>query len=120
MRDAEVDLAVCRLSKEDDFRIDVVLPYWITRAQQLEARVMELEEELKWEPINTAPRLNTSDIILACQVSGDKKHKRLMLVRNTFEPDNKHETASPGVCWQEIGCDWPSYPTHWKNVNPPT
>jgi hypothetical protein len=46
MRDAEKDLHMCGVDSGDSFIFNIVLPYWITRAQQLEARVMELEEAI--------------------------------------------------------------------------
>jgi hypothetical protein len=46
MRDAEKDLHMCGVDSGDSFIFNIVLPYWITRAQQLEARVMELEQIL--------------------------------------------------------------------------
>jgi hypothetical protein len=43
-RNAEKDLHMCGVDGGDSFIFNIVLPYWITRAQQLEARVMELTE----------------------------------------------------------------------------
>jgi hypothetical protein len=46
MRDAEKDLHMCGVDSGDSFIFNIVLPYWITRAQQLEARVVECEKAI--------------------------------------------------------------------------